>query len=232
MAIAASGDIGRKMPTASPFADAEPAERVGQAIDLARQLGVGQRAQLARRPLPDRPRAWPRALGVRWRSTQLSVKFIRPPGNQRGHAMPLESVEHALVGRRPPPRRGRATTASQYQSRSATERALELRQRVDPVPRHEPRDAGLRGGGRIGPPDDVGQAHDWALLGGVGIAAGQRFWSEILVDSSRSRWRVAGLSASVRLPGSDCARCSASSSFPVSPPVLFTRSANTWPARL
>src|SRR5438128_1699284 len=53
------------------------------------------------------------------RSTQLSAKFIRPPSNQRGHWTPRETSRTRVYGRLKRRPRSR-TTASQYQSGSAT----------------------------------------------------------------------------------------------------------------
>src|SRR4030095_8283457 len=53
------------------------------------------------------------------RSTQLSAKFIRPPWNHRGHGNPRETSRTCVYGRvKRSPRS--LTTASQYQSGSAT----------------------------------------------------------------------------------------------------------------
>ena len=56
-----------------------------------------------------------------WRSTQLSAKFRRPPGNHVGHSMPRESSSTRVYGALQRTPRS-FTTASQYHSRSATDR--------------------------------------------------------------------------------------------------------------
>ena len=56
-----------------------------------------------------------------FRSTQLSVKFSSPSGNQRGHCAPREESSTRVYGRVNRTPRSR-TTASQYHSGSATER--------------------------------------------------------------------------------------------------------------
>src|SRR5215475_12984297 len=57
----------------------------------------------------------------RWRSTQLSVKLSRPPGNQAGQAGPREP-SRTLSGGRSQRRPRSRTTAVQYHSMSATDR--------------------------------------------------------------------------------------------------------------
>src|SRR6267142_603227 len=120
VAIAASGDIGRKMPTRSP----SPTPSASSAL-ASRFTSAASSAYLSVRLWPSSPSQMMAGLAPRpastWRSTQLSVKFRRPPGNHVGHSMPRASSStrvYGVVHRTP----RSFTTASQYHSRSAIER--------------------------------------------------------------------------------------------------------------
>src|SRR5262245_41225126 len=58
---------------------------------------------------------------ARWRSMQFAARFVRPPGNQLGHWMPRDRSTEARYGVVHCQPRSRET-ASQYHSRSSTER--------------------------------------------------------------------------------------------------------------
>src|SRR5438270_641722 len=64
--------------------------------------------------------AWSPRPASMFRSTQLSVKFSSPSGNQRGHCTPREESRTRVYGRVNRTPRSR-TTASQYHSGSPTE---------------------------------------------------------------------------------------------------------------
>src|SRR5882724_11840365 len=118
VAMAASGDIGRNTPTRSP---SRTPRRLSALASWFTSRASSRYVRLRLRPSsPSQMIAGcsPRPAS-RWRSTQLSAKLIRPPSNQRGHWRPREASRtrvYGRVNRRPRSR----TTASQYQSGSAT----------------------------------------------------------------------------------------------------------------
>src|SRR5262249_6061855 len=116
------------------------------------------------------------------RSTQLSAKFIRPPSNQRGHASPRDTSRTRVYGRvKRSPRS--LTTASQYQSGSATLRRWSSSSEATPSERMNRASRVRSAYSRVGRqtrslvPDSVSRSsREGSVLGGglLGQRGGQR----------------------------------------------------------
>ena len=158
VAITASGDIGRKMPTRSPLRTPSRGQRVREPVDLARELRVRQRARRAVVALPDHRgmrRLAPRRGDGRRSCRRSSAGRPRTTAATRCRATRRARACTAAIHRKPRSR----TTASQYHSGSSTDRFW--RASIDgtcSLLQQARETAALDDLGR-GAPDDLGRVH-------------------------------------------------------------------------